>query len=473
MKFQLNSLKQLITISFVLVFVPLIVLQWQSNATLSQLADTAASEPQYAVSVANTVYQLEQLSLDIERVTRQYHVLEKTTQRDELIKLAQSYIERYLTSLERLCQATSEDETCANNLAALAQLENSYVISESVLSEVLLALRSTFAALRQQKLSQLDQRLLNRQNQVQRVRSRHIWFTISLVTVSLSLALYSSYKILSPVNKIKRLIKQLADRKHQLSPISQSGPRELVQLEKMLHVLAQRLTQLEALRQTMLRHASHELKTPLASIKEGCSLLQDSVIGELNSQQVEVVNLLSVSSVRLENLVSQLLDYNMLMQQTKPCIQTIECGPLLDKLLEENRLAVQQNQHTIELNAQIDQIYGDQVLIRRILDNLLSNALAYGKNTMPIKLNVHLQDSMQMIEVANAGTPLSDAEKHKLFQPFQRGQANRKDRVSGSGLGLSIVSECAALMSGRVRFIDVDYADVCIQVSIPLKQEAA
>ena len=197
-KFQLNSLKQLIAISFILVFVPLIILQWQSNTTLSEFADTAGSEPLYAVDVARKVYQLEQLSLDIERSTRQYHVVQK----EEVKSLVLSYIQRYLVVLDELCKITEQDSLCSDNLGALAHLENSYSLSETVLNETLLALRSTLDALASQKLSDLDQRLLSRQIQIQGVQSKHIWFTVILVTVSLCFALYSSFKILSPVNKI-------------------------------------------------------------------------------------------------------------------------------------------------------------------------------------------------------------------------------------------------------------------------------
>ena len=59
----------------------------------------------------------------------------------------------------------------------------------------------------------------------------------------------------------------------------------------------------------------------------------------------------------------------------------------------------------------------------------------------------------------------------KLFEPFQRGKAPRFDSVQGSGLGLSIVSDCARLLGGMAEIVDVNYADVCIRVRLPMVEE--
>nr|WP_242698604.1 HAMP domain-containing sensor histidine kinase [Alteromonas sp. 5E99-2] len=218
----------------------------------------------------------------------------------------------------------------------------------------------------------------------------------------------------------------------------------------------------------MLRHAAHELKTPLASIKEGCSLLSDEVLGELNPRQNEVVTLLHTSSVRLESLVAQLLDYTVLLQQTEPNLEAIDLSVFLEHFLTDNKLALQQNGHTVEVKMDIDTVHADEVLLRRIFDNVLSNAIAYGDTSDAIVINIYKEGEDQVIDISNAGTTIPAQDRELLFKPFHRGQEIRHDRVSGSGLGLSIVSECAALMLGNARFIDSDFADICIRVKIPV-----
>jgi two-component system sensor histidine kinase GlrK len=440
---------------------------WQANQTLENMAKTAATEPAYAVSVTRNVYQLERLALDIERITRQYQVLRS----DDARTLAFNYFEQYEFQLDNLCEHFDDESACSNNREAIAVLKRNFLLDEQQLSQALSVLRNALSAVKKRRLNQLEARIAQQQTHIETIKRRQFWFTVVLIALSVGFAWYGSNKILSPVTKLNQLIRELSDKKHQLSPVSARGPAELIELQHKLHSLAFRLNQLESLRQAMLRHAAHELKTPLASIKEGCSLLSDSVLGELNEQQSEVVSLLNTSSVRLENLISQLLDYTTLLQQAKPSPQAIATHAFFDTFLNENQLALKQNNHTVSLNIALETLYADEVLLRRILDNLLSNAIAYSEPQSIITIHLYLDGVDQTIEVANNGEPIKPDISESLFKPFQRGTTQRLDRVASSGLGLSIVAECASLMSGSVGFVQCEKADVCVRVVIPLGEE--
>jgi two-component system sensor histidine kinase GlrK len=77
---------------------------------------------------------------------------------------------------------------------------------------------------------------------------------------------------------------------------------------------------------------------------------------------------------------------------------------------------------------------------------------------------------MPVLEVANRGQKIYQEQRMVLFEAFKRGNGKRNDRVIGSGLGLSIIADCARMMHGKAEIIDVDYADVCVRVSIPLNE---
>ena len=89
-----------------------------------------------------------------------------------------------------------------------------------------------------------------------------------------------------------------------------TGPRELRSVGKRIIWLSERLAWLESQRHQFLRHLSHELKTPLASMREGTELLADRVAGPLTTEQQEIVEILDNSSRNLQKLIEQLLDYN-------------------------------------------------------------------------------------------------------------------------------------------------------------------
>jgi two-component system sensor histidine kinase GlrK len=465
---QIGSLRQLTLAGFLLALVPLVVLLWQSQSTLSKMSDIAASEAQFSVGMARQIGKIESVAIDVERLIRQYHVLKK----DELKDLTENYISRILELLEKTCSELKQNDVCLDLEQRLTWFQNNQQIDDQLLLDAQLAeFRRSLVELRLQVDGLLDGRIVQQQAYVNNVQQSQAWSTAVLVTISLLLIIFASQLILLPVAKIERVISAIAQQSETLPSISTSGPKELIELEHKLHWLADRLSQLENLRSALLRHASHELKTPLASIKEGCSLLSDGVVGSLNSQQEEVLSLLNSSTERLNLLIVQLLDYNLLLQQAKPVYQIVDAKQLINEALTDNALAVQQNNHQIVLSIRVEKLYVDENLFRRIVDNLLSNALAHGTVGRPIDIRLYRQTSKLVLEVANRGQKIPIEQRKVLFEPFKRGENKRNDRVIGSGLGLSIVADCARMMQGTADIVDVDYADVCVRVCLSQTEE--
>jgi two-component system sensor histidine kinase GlrK len=173
----------------------------------------------------------------------------------------------------------------------------------------------------------------------------------------------------------------------------------------------------------------------------------------------------------LEKLVEQLLDYNMLLQQTQVELTFFKTDSLIENFVRDNQLALQQHHYQLKIDVGIEQLYADKVLFRRLLDNLLSNAIPHGTPGSIIYIRLFLHGGRQVLEFANQGRAISEENRDIYFKPFQRGSRPRHDRVSGSGLGLSIISECATLMQGGACFIDDAHSDVCVQVTIDLPQD--
>jgi len=465
---QLGSLRQLTVVSFVLVLVPLLMLLSYSQVTLSKMGHIATSEAEYSVAIVRKVSKMESLSVDIERLFRQYHVLKNIA----LKSLAQKSIERFVELQTPVCSELDEQQICHNLTERLVWLGHYAGSEDQLLLDAQLAeFKVSLDDLSAQVENKLDVRILAQQDYVNTVLQAQIWLTVILVGISLLLILFGTQVILRPVKKLEQVIQAISNQDEHLPTVSRTGPKELIILEHKLHRLASRLEQLENLRHALLRHASHELKTPLASIKEGCSLLSEQVVGELNPQQTEVVSLLNSSTDRLNLLIMQLLDYNLLLQQAKPVFEQVECGKLMDEFVTDNTLAIQQNSNPLELKIELESVYADPNLLRRILDNLLSNALAHGSKGRPITIHLYADPSGQVLEVANRGQKVPEELRPLLFQPFRRGQSKRNDRVVGSGLGLSIVADCARMMNGKAEIVDVEQADFCVRVTIPLNEE--
>nr|WP_252736104.1 HAMP domain-containing sensor histidine kinase [Aestuariibacter sp. A3R04] len=462
---RVGSLRQLTLGSFFLALVPLIALLWQSQSDLAMVGKMTSEETHYVVSVVGQLQALDGAATDLERTVRQFAIIQNATVAD----LTDNAIFQFASAKSKLCEALAQSEYCQTLDKQIEQLRNFRTIRDKLLLNAYLASLSTaMQGVRSDVDKAIQARLTQQQENMSSMQAKQAWSTALLVSVSLLLILLASQLIVNPVRKLKQIIQILAHQRGNLPPLSTRAPHELIGVEKDLHWLAERLQQLEHIRTALLRHAAHELKTPLASIKEGCSLLSDNVVGPLNPQQAEVLTLLSSSTQRLNTLVEKLLDYNLLLQQAQP--KFTKCNPkdLVRDCIEDYALALQDRE--VSVSVSVANVVVDEELYRRILDNLVSNAVAHGAIGRPISVNIYKEGDDAILDVANRGKKIPAEKVSKLFEPFTRGDDPRNDNVIGTGLGLSIVSDCARLMHGDVQVVDVDNADVCFRVRIPQEE---
>ncbi|AFV84883.1 MULTISPECIES: sensor histidine kinase [Alteromonas] len=463
---QLGSLRQLTLGSFLLALIPLIALLWQSQSDLAKVGKMTTLETRFVVDVVSDMQRLDNAVVDVERSVRQFAVLRN----EQVASLSDNAIEQFAVAADNLCQALSIPTTCSRLSEQLSQLAEYRTIEDQLLLNAYLAsVGDSVELLRDDVEATINERVKLQQDDLNAMQAKQAWSTAMLVSVSLLLILLGSQLIVNPVNNLKKIIRIMARSDGQLPPLSRQAPRELIDVEKDLHWLYDRLQQLEHIRTALLRHAAHELKTPLASIKEGCSLLSENVVGELNKGQREVLSLLTASTQRLNTLVEKLLDYNLLLQQAQPKMVLSDANKLVSACLEDYALAIQDRE--VDVNITSPEVKIDEELFRRVLDNLVSNAVAHGAVGRPINIHLYNDNDNLVLDVANRGKRIAPESVHTLFEPFIRGTEPRNDNVIGTGLGLSIVADCARLMHGDVRVVDVDYADVCFRVTIPQQEK--
>ena len=156
------------------------------------------------------------------------------------------------------------------------------------------------------------------------------------------------------------------------------GPTDLVDLGRQLEWLRMRLLELAQERNRFLRHMSHELKTPLASIREGTELLMDGAVGELDSAQREVTTILRDNGIKLQQLIENLLSFSAWQARHSGLeISEFRLRPLVKSALETHQLTLLAQRVHLDLKVQDIELRADRAKLKLILDNLLSNALKY------------------------------------------------------------------------------------------------
>ena len=303
------------------------------------------------------------------------------------------------------------------------------------------------------------------------VHRRLIVMVLVATAIALAAALALTRLIARPIAQLDSAIRQLgsADFEHE---IKVSGPADLQSLGERLDWLRRRLTELESQKNRFLRHLSHDLKTPLAALREGTELLNDQVAGPLAPPQRMVVAILRDNSVKLQRLIEELLDY----QRALHAAAGLEVGPLgLDALLRQSvqahQLAAQAKVQRIELDAEPFTIWADATKLRSIVDNLVGNAVKFTPAGGLIRVLARERIGSATIDVIDSGPGVPVEECEAIFEAFFRGRAGASGRAEGTGLGLAIVREFTDAHGGRVEVVPGAHGGH-FRVTLPVRRTA-
>lgn len=461
-----RSLLQLVLLAFLVVMLPIAVLMFQAGQALSELSHLADISARQAVEQTRRARTLSNLALEMERSARQYAVLGQPGLMQIYSDKAREYAE-LLEAQRRLLPGNTHIMALSEQIQTLAMWPLMTAEDISVRLGEFTSFAERTSAVRDATNRHIDDRIEGISAQAADVQ-RRLWLqTAALVSASLALMLLFTWLIIRPIRQIERRILTLGSGMEPASSQLIQGPAELVNLGERLDWLSVRLAELEEQKQQFLRHMSHELKTPLASVREGTGLLSDGVAGELTPRQLEIVELIDNSGLELQRLIEQLLDYNLLQHNRSANNERFDVASLIQDVLAKHRLALDKKGMQVSASRMPIDWVADRERTARILDNLISNAIAYGEDGGRMEIRTYHQGDALTVEVANSGEPIDAADRERLFEAFYQGRARRKGPIKGSGIGLSVASDCARAQQGLLVLADNDHLAVCFRLTLP------
>ncbi|MCW5626711.1 MAG: HAMP domain-containing histidine kinase, partial [Burkholderiales bacterium] len=295
------------------------------------------------------------------------------------------------------------------------------------------------------------------------------WQLVALVPVALLLVVGSIILISRPIAQIDAAIRRLGEGDFQ-APVEVQGPRDLQRLGQQLDWMRQRLIDLEAQKTGFMRHMSHELKTPLASLREGTDLLDEQVVGQLSPGQREVAAILKQSTQRLQRLIEDLLAYHS-AQFHGMAVNAVPI-PLCEVIAragQEFRLPMASKGIRFQVECPSIVIRADREKLAAILGNLVSNAVKFSPQGGRVRVKVHTDAMQVVIDVIDDGPGVPDDERTKVFEPFFQGRAPYQGPVKGTGLGLAIVKEFVAAHDGSIEIVDRKRPGAQFRVTLPIQ----
>lgn len=466
-----RSFLQLILLSNVLVTLPLLAAIGYASLKLDDLAERSGEVMRQASQAATLGRSLPDDLDRMERSLRQYEVLH-----DDSLLEDYAAARRDWRRDSAAYAAIPLVAPMARRVEALRQAEDAAYAKLGTRAAGLAPLKAVVADARQrmQPLLVEAERLADAENESFRALTedmrRRMQTAAALAVVAAGILLWLGRRLtLRLWSRFERAVFALGegrlDRRIRLK-----GPQDLQRVGRRLEWLRRRLKALEEQRTLMLRHISHELKTPLAAIREGTSLLTEGAVGPLTAAQAKIVGIMHSNVLRQQSLIEGLLK----LQQAGFTSERFEPQPLRLDVLVEQVLATHQlvahhrNLHLQSVLTPVE-VAGGREQLTTIIDNLIANAIKFSPDGGTINISVHRDAAQAVIDVADSGPGIPPAERARIFEPFYRGQAGRG--VAGVGLGLAISQRFARAHHGDVVLVDAP-AGAHFRVHLPVLNAA-
>lgn len=203
-----------------------------------------------------------------------------------------------------------------------------------------------------------------------------------------------------------------------------------------------------AQRITFVNQVSHELKTPLTTIRMYAELLEDEL--SENEQQQQKLDIIVGESRRLSRLIGNILTFSRKQrQQLALHLKPVRLSEHVGSLVASLRPALEAKGMSVELHRGPDStVLADADAVEQILHNLISNAEKYAPSGRFVRVCHRVEDAWTVLEVEDHGPGIPAADVEKIFAPFYRASNKLTDGVAGSGIGLAIARELARLHGG-------------------------
>ena len=452
------SFQQLLLLAFLLIAGVLGASALRAVFTLEALMGQSQASAAQAAALNVAAQALNQRGQAMERSARQSLVLNDPLLRqsfDDLAADAQGIVRQLSEAGLPPAQAQqwqARMQTVRDLLRAppWQSLEN-----ERSVAEEFVALDTLHAAITQ-SVQELNARQASElQARVDASRSTVMHQLVGAIVLALVLALWLGIWLARPFKRLERAIRRLGENQLE-QPVAITGPADVRRVGQQLEWLRLRLVELDADKARFLRHVSHELKTPLAALREGVALLQDGVTGALSEGQKEVTQILHQNTLVLQGEIEALLRFNAAAFEARQLQRReIDLVALLEDLVEAQRLQWHSRSLRVEVSGERTVLLLDAEKITSAMGNLLSNAIRFSPEQGTVRMAVSRAPGQVRVDVTDEGPGVAPADRAHVFEPFYRGERQPENAVRGTGIGLSIVQEYIHAHGGRVQVLQM------------------
>ncbi len=308
-----------------------------------------------------------------------------------------------------------------------------------------------------------------------RVRTRQLLkvaVCLSVLFAWIGAMLYSRH-IVVRLSRLGENARRLASGEPLLAPVQ--GTDEVASLDATFHSAAAQIEAAKRMRQEATAMITHDLKTPLQSVRSFLEMLANGKFGEVNERGIKLLSASQRSSQHMVDLINSVLQLEKLRTghlqlQTAP----LELSPLLDKCLDSIKLLADAKQISLtrdygELKSVL--VDGEAFWLEQVFVNVLSNAIKFSPEKSTVSLKLQKSGESLEVLIADQGVGIAPEDLKLIFERFHRVQSTAL--TPGSGLGLPIAKELIELHHGSLKADSVVGEGSTFSIRLPLADSGA
>jgi two-component system phosphate regulon sensor histidine kinase PhoR len=242
---------------------------------------------------------------------------------------------------------------------------------------------------------------------------------------------------------------------------------EVEDLINNVNKMALELNQMEKMRQDFISNVSHEIQSPLTSIRGFAQALHNNQLS--SEDRLRFISIIETESIRLSELSNSMLKLASLEAENS---KITPVAYRLDKQIKNSILACepQWTQKKIEMEGLLDQleITADESLMSQVWVNLIHNSIKFTPESGAIRVELHRQGENAVCRISDTGIGMTEEERLHIFERFYKADKARDRSQQGNGLGLSIVKKIIDIHQGNINVESIVGAGTTFTVILPL-----
>jgi signal transduction histidine kinase len=297
--------------------------------------------------------------------------------------------------------------------------------------------------------------------------------TALLVSVALALAASAllAYRMARSLGRLSAATASLAAGTW-TGPLAVAGRDEISELGRGFNQMAERLGEVDRLKQEFFSHISHDLRNPLASIQLAAESLQERAQAAGDAKQARFAYLINASATRMTAMVNQILDFTRLRARAIPLDrQPTDLLKVVGRALDELRPLSEEKRIRVDMAAEGRDftVLGEEGSLVRVVVNLLGNALHFTPAGGAVRARLAELPERLELDIEDTGVGIPDDALPWIFEPYRQAHGPRK----GTGLGLAVVKGLVEAHGGTVGVRSELAKGSCFTVTIPKAGAAA